>query len=183
MPDLSRGHLEIARVTANRGVTRIEWLPVPDPLALETPTHNQVAKATPFNGGEGIAMHEGTVYFTTKGDNRVWAYDTGSQQLEVLYDFATSDNPILSGVDNVVITPTGDLLLAEDGGDMQIVVITPNRQLKPIVQIAGHDRSEITGPAFDPSHERLYFSSQRGSSGLPSGGITYEISRTKKISR
>lgn len=118
-----------------------------------------------------------------KGDNRVWAYDTGSQQLEVLYDFVTSDNPILSGVDNVVITPTGDLLLAEDGGDMQIVVITPNRQLKPIVQIAGHDRSEITGPAFDPSHERLYFSSQRGSSGLPSGGITYEISRTKKISR
>ena len=39
----------------------------------------------------------------------------------------------------------------------------------------GQDESEITGPAFDPSNERLYFSSQRGKSGSASGGVTYEV--------
>ncbi|HEU5473575.1 MAG TPA: translocation protein TolB, partial [Actinophytocola sp.] len=35
--------------------------------------------------------------------------------------------------------------------------------------------SEITGPAFTPAGNRLYFSSQRGTSGSSSGGITYEV--------
>jgi hypothetical protein len=42
----------------------------------------------------------------------------------------------------------------------------------------GHDLSEITGPAFDPSLQRLYFSSQRGDNGidlLGMSGVTYEV--------
>jgi hypothetical protein len=35
----------------------------------------------------------------------------------------------------------------------------------------------VTGPAFDPSGSRLYFSSQRGASGnFATGGVTYEVS-------
>ncbi len=56
---------------------------------------------------------------------------------------------------------------------MQIVAILPDGTLKPVVQVMGHDGSEICGPAFDPSGTRLYFSSQRGSG--TSGGITFEI--------
>jgi secreted PhoX family phosphatase len=99
----------------------------------------------------------------------------------VLYDVETSDNPILTGVDNVVITPTGDVLIAEDGGDMQIVVLTDEGSVAPLLQVIGHDQSEITGPAFDPSYQRLYFSSQRGSLGKSSGGITYEVSRSDLV--
>ena len=123
-------------------------------------------------------MYEQKVYFTTKHDNRVWCYDASSQRLDVLYDFATSAEPILSGVDNVVITATGDVLVAEDAGDMQIVVLTPGNRIIPMVQIVGHATSEITGPAFDPGYQRLYFSSQRGTAGNSNGGITYEISYT-----
>jgi secreted PhoX family phosphatase len=65
----------------------------------------------------------------------------------------------------------GDVLVAEDGGDMQVVAILPDGTLKPLLQVTGHSGSEITGPAFDPSGTRLYFSSQRG----PSGGVTYEV--------
>ena len=36
-----------------------------------------------------------------------------------------------------------------------------------------YKKSEITGPAFDPSGTRLYFSSQRGKNGF--NGITYEV--------
>ncbi len=56
---------------------------------------------------------------------------------------------------------------------MQIVVIKSEGGLFPILQIEGQDESEITGPAFDPSNERLYFSSQRGKSGNSSNGIIY----------
>jgi hypothetical protein len=69
------------------------------------------------------------------------------------------------------------VMVAEDRDDMQLIVLTPDRGVVPFLQIIGHDTSEITGPAFDPNFQRLYFSSQRGSLGKSSGGITYEISR------
>ena len=66
--------------------------------------------------------------------------------------------------------------MAEDGGDLQIVAITADRQLVPVVQLTGHDDSEMTGPAFDPTGTRLYFSSQRGPTGRWQDGITFEVS-------
>ena len=47
--------------------------------------------------------------------------------------------------------------------------------LNPLLQIAGQYESEKTGTAFDPSNEKLYFSSQRGKSGSASDGVTYEM--------
>ena len=178
LPDISAGQLEVAKVTETNGESLVEWLAVPDALASSEATRLQVPDYTPFRGGEGIALYEGKAYFTTKRDNRVWVYDTSNHRLDILYDVETSANPILSGVDNVVITASGDVLIAEDGGDMQIVVLTEGGSVKPLLQVVGHDRSEITGPAFDPSYQRLYFSSQRGSEGVSRGGITYEVSRT-----
>ncbi len=178
LPNLSSGQLEIATLLDRNSNTFIEWLPVPDALAKDMPTREQVPNFAVFKGGEGIAIHEHKTYFTTKHDNRVWVYDNRSQQLDVVYDIETHANPLLKGVDNVVITATGDVLVAEDGGDMQIVILTPDNRLTPLLQVVGQDSSEITGPAFDPGYQRLYFSSQRGSLGESSGGITYEISRT-----
>ena len=177
LPDLENGRLEIASVRQMNGKSYATWLRVPDPTAREEATRHQLDESTPFAGGEGIAIHDGVVYFTTKHDNRVWAYNIKSQEIYTIYDVATSDNPILSGVDNIVITPTGDVLVAEDGGDMQIVAITPDLEPIPVLQIIGQDGSEICGPAFDPSFQRLYFSSQRGVTGRGEDGITYEISR------
>ena len=89
----------------------------------------------------------------------------------MLYDRATAANQVLRGVDNLTVTCCGDVLVAEDGDDMQIVVILPDGTLKVLVQIEGHADSEITGPAFDPSGTRLYFSSQRA----PGGAMTFEV--------
>lgn len=178
LPYLESGQLEVAAVREQNGEQVIEWLPVPDVLARETPTRYQVPGMTVFAGGEGIGLFGDKVHFTTKHDNRVWTYDIRSQRLTVLYDFATSSSPILSGVDNVVITATGDVIVAEDRGNMQLVVLTPGGRIVPLLQILGQDASEMTGPAFDPSYQRLYFSSQRGTLGTRDGGITYEISYT-----
>jgi uncharacterized protein len=177
LPSLDTGQLEVAEAIEKDGAVQVVWHAVPDPQATTTGTRHQVDRATHFNGGEGIAFHGGLIHFTTKGDNRVWRLDTHSQQLEVLYDAKTATAPHLSGVDNVTITASGDVLVAEDGGDMQIVLLAPNGIVLPIVQIVGQDQSEICGPAFDPSFQRLYFSSQTGPLNRDTDGITYEISR------
>ena len=172
-PDLAAGRLEVA--VRQSGQQTLSWSAVPDPQALQQATRYQVASALSFDGGEGIAYFDGRIIFTSKGDNRVWSYHTTSQVLEIVYDAADYMTPILTGVDNVTISQSGDIYVAEDGGDLQIVVIDGQGGLYPIVQLAGHDQSEVTGVAFSPDGKRLYFSSQRGVTGRSVNGITYEI--------
>lgn len=172
-PNLDDGFLEVAEVIEGRtGVVR--WHKLPDPLAAKVPARKQIAQSTAFKGGEGIWYHLGMIYFTTKGDNRVWAYDVQQNHLSIVYNAALYLQPVLTGVDNITANAAGELLIAEDGGDMQIVVLTSGKVL-PLLQVAGHDRSEITGPAFSPDGSRLYFSSQRGKTGNSEDGVTFEI--------
>ncbi|MFK4689767.1 secreted PhoX family phosphatase [Streptomyces pristinaespiralis] len=95
---------------------------------------------------------------------------------ELAYDDSlVSGTAPLTGVDNVTGTASGDLFVAEDGGNMEICVITPDDVVAPFLRVGGQSSSEICGPAFSPDGSRLYFSSQRGTSGSSSGGITYEV--------
>jgi secreted PhoX family phosphatase len=179
-PDLATGVLEIARVEDLDAVRRggsspVTWREIPDPAnSGGTPTRRQVKARTPFDGGEGCWFDAGVVYFTTKGDNRVWAYDTVASSIELFYDDDATSNPILNGVDNVFVSPrSGDVFVAEDGGDLDIVLITPDRRFTRFSKLVGpaHAGSEITGPALNPAGDRLYFSSQRSFV----GGVTYEV--------
>ncbi|NNC37929.1 MAG: DUF839 domain-containing protein [Hyphomonadaceae bacterium] len=172
--DFSAGQLQIAVV--NPADYSIDWQLVPDPLARTTPTRKQVVSATRFNGGEGIVYFGGKVIFATKGDNVIWSYDTVSNALSTLYEFASSPSPVLSGVDNIGLTLDGEPIISEDGGDLQIVALTKSGKVAPIVQLIGHDRSEIAGPAFSPDGKKLYFSSQRGTTGRSRDGLIFEIS-------
>lgn len=168
---LDAGVLEVASVDTAGLVT---WLPVPEPNPTfpgGTPTRLQVEGSTAFRGGEGIVYDRGHVFFTTKGDNRVWDYDVRARHLSVVYDAALDPGRQLTGVDNVTAARAGDLIVAEDSGNMELVVITPDGVVAPLLRVLGQDSSELAGPAFDPSGRRLYFSSQRG--GM--GGITYEV--------
>jgi secreted PhoX family phosphatase len=171
--DLSSGLLEVAVITSIAGT--VAWEPVPDPSAAFIETRYQVAGRLGFNGGEGIVYHNGRVFFTTKGDNRVWALDTASQRLEIIYDDDSAITPVLTGVDNITVRTDGSLYVAEDGGDLQVVVIDTTGGVYPILELVGHDASEITGVAFSPDGTRLYFSSQRGIIGTSAGGITFEV--------
>ncbi|MEH1056376.1 alkaline phosphatase PhoX [Micromonospora sp. CPCC 206171] len=174
--DLSAGTLEVLVAgTATSGP--VSWARVPDPDGSPTATRQQVSGAKKFNGGEGCWYADGTCWFTTKGDNRVWAYDAVNQRIDLAYDdsLVTGGTAPLTGVDNITGARSGDLYVAEDGGNMEIVLITPDAVVTPFLRLAGQSSSEITGPAFSPDGSRLYFSSQRGTSGSSSGGITYEV--------
>jgi len=172
-PDLSAGKLEAARLISGE-TGKLEWLEIKDPSASRTDTRFQT-KATSFNGSEGIVYFGGKVYFTTKSDNRVWVFDINSQILSVLYDDSAYINPVLTGVDNITVSSDGSLYVAEEGGNMQVVVIANDGSIYPIIEMAGHNKSEIAGVAFSPDGSRLYFSSQRGKSGDPLDGLTFEI--------
>ena len=177
-PDLDAGELQVAVVEAQSSTVTWERAPDPTPRFWERPTRRQVDAATRFDGGEGCFFADGGVYFTTKGTDQVWRLDVATATLAVIYDRATSAEPILSGVDNVTVSGAGDVLVAEDGGDMQIVVVGADGTVAPLLEIPGQPDSEIAGPAFSPDGTRLYFSSQRGNPfGSDAGaGITYEVS-------
>jgi hypothetical protein len=166
----------------------VSWREVPDPapLPIETPTRKQVPEMTPFNGGEGIWHDGGVLYFTTKGDARVWAYDSRTGVLEILFDRATAMDSSLDAVDNITVSAAGEIFVCEDGGNMEIGLITPEREVSPFLRftgdahpVEGEFKSEVCGVIFDPSGTRLYCTSQRSyppGPGGPGPGAVYEIS-------
>lgn len=179
-PDLTLGVLEVAVVGADPAVRvpfgdalgagsleepapgAVSWLPILNPLGLPIECRYQVPTAAVFKGGEGCWYDDGVVFFTTKGSNRVWGYDTVAATLDIVYDAATlGDTAPLTGVDNLLVHPTShDLFVAEDGGNMELVLITDGtREVAPFLRYP-IPHSEIAGPAFDPSGTRLYFASQ-----------------------
>jgi hypothetical protein len=193
-PDLSAGKLEACIVAADGSVT---WGALTDPSGATVPTREQVAGATIFPGNEGCWYHQGWVYFTSKGDHSVHGIDIAAQKYTLLWkgdpDGLGVEGAVLSHVDNITVDAgSGDLFVAEDGGNMELIIITPEGALAPFVRVVGqgHDGSEMTGPVFNPSRDRLYFSSQRGPSiktpgeivagatAVPEGpqaGVTFEI--------
>lgn len=174
--NLSSGTLQVFKAGTGTSGT-FTWQTVPDPDGAPTTTRNQVSGAKRFNGGEGCHYANNTVWFTTKGDNRVWQVNLAAGTYELAYDdsLVSGGGAPLTGVDNITGSTYGDLYVAEDGANMEICVITPDDVVAPFLRITGQSSSEITGPAFSPDGTRLYFSSQRGTSGSSSGGITYEV--------
>jgi uncharacterized protein len=177
-PSLASGLLEVATVDAAGAVT---WTEVPDPnIVVPTPTRNQVPGATRFDGGEGTWFDSGIVYFTTKGDKKVWTYDTTAGTLDTLYDPVTAgDGSPLKSVDNVCVHRSGDVYVCEDGDNMEICLITPDRQVAAFLRLdptrhAGIQGmgNETVGVTFDPSGGRMYFGAQRSFG----RGAVYEIS-------
>ena len=180
-PDLSKGVLEVAKVLDGGAV---EWIKVPDPSAASTPVRQQVAEMTRFQRGEGIWFDSGIVYLCTTHDSKIHMYDTRAGKIDLLYDIATFQQPPLKNVDNITVARSGDVFVAEDtdqDGDpgFDIGLITPDRQVSRFLKVTGsvHEgaggdaRSELCGPVFDPSGERLFFASQRGYG----SGVIYEI--------
>lgn len=165
--DLRDGELFAASVSD--GV--ITWLPT---SSTEPARQNGT---TAFNGGEGIWIDRRTLYFTTKGDKRVWSVDLRTQRISVFYDGENTPGGALKAVDNVTVhAPSADVYVAEDGGNLEVCVLASVKgtlRVAPFLRFVGHDQSEVTGPAFSPDHRRLYVSSQRGTDGKT--GRTYEI--------
>lgn len=185
LPDLSEGLLEVAIVKTVNKTKYVTWQAVENPTPDvddedDLRTRYQVSNAKAFKGGEGIWYHQENIFFSTKRDNRIWQLNIQSSTLSKLYDAKKVEDPILTGVDNLTMNSQGQLLVAEDDGDLQLVLLDKNGVAKPLLQVVHEhqdwDDSELTGPAFSPDGKRLYFSSQRGIDNDKRLGVTYEVS-------
>ncbi|MFN8024012.1 MAG: DUF839 domain-containing protein [Acidimicrobiales bacterium] len=165
--DLGRGALFAASVTGES----VAWVPTTDAAP------DRQATTTGFAGGEGMWLHGRDVLFTTKIDRRVWRLGLDTGTVSVLYDPTAAPGSSLDAVDNITVhAPSGDVYVCEDGGNMEVGLLSSNGgdtlSVAPFLRIVGHDGSEWCGAAFSPDHTRLYLSSQRGDDGR---GRTYEI--------
>ncbi len=164
--DLSTGQLFAASVIGGA----VTWIPT------SSTAPDRQAATTAFNGGEGLWIEGRILYMTTKGDRRVWELQLDAQTISVLYDAAVTPGAALNAVDNCTVhSPSGDVFVCEDGGNMEVCLIAagaPDREVAPFLRIIGHDASEWCGVAFSPDQTRMYVSSQRGTDGR---GRTFEI--------
>ena len=173
-PSLAEGRLEMAKVARGGAV---EWVDVPDRMARREPTRRQVKGVTEFGRAEGIWFDSGTVYLSTTADSRIHAYDTRRGRMQVIYDGLASRDAPLTRVDNLTASRAGELFVCEDISteEIHIGVITPRRKASRFLAVSGknHVGSELTGIAFNPAGDRLYFSSQRAND---LKGEVYEVS-------
>jgi hypothetical protein len=156
--------------------------------ALDPSTYRP-AGSTSFVRGEGIWYHDRVVYWVASTFSQIFAYDTRTDTQEVLHDPAVVGSQ-MNDADNLCVHPmTGDLYITEDAPQsigIDVLVITAadedgNRTVAPVIRAAPgqHAGSEFTGPVFDPSGTRFYFSSQRMSSPNDptnvTAGVIYEV--------
>jgi len=163
---LAAGTLEAMVVGPDGGVS---WLPVADPTGTVAPARVQAAAATITPVGGGVAVHDGTLWFTTGLDDRVHAVDLGAGWHRVVWDGTRRRRP-LAGIGDLAVAPSGDVFVVEDRGDMEVVLLGPasdggaGTAAWPFCRLMGdgHRLSAVTGPCFDPSGSRMYVSSLRG---------------------
>lgn len=181
-PDLSAGVLEIACAGVGNQVVWKSVVPDPTlaPGGLET--RHQRPDSIKFQRGEGIWFDSGYVFLATTTDETIHAYDTGADTVDVIYRASAVPGTPLRGVDNVLVTKAGDLMVAEDSytndpDAMDVCLITQDNNISRFLKITGTrhfvpSQSETVSIAFTPDGSRMYVGSQR----YNGTGILYEIS-------
>ncbi len=182
---LRAGPEPLLRACSRRRRCRTESSPgcrCPIPRRRTKPTRKQVPNATRFAGGEGIWLSGGVVNFTTKQDDRVWAYDIASSDVSRWSTTGPRTRTPCS-VESTT-SPCGTTVTSSCARTRacstsrripKICLLEPSGEVSVFCRAVGHRESELTGIAFTPSGDRMYFSSQRGTVGTVGGGITFEV--------
>lgn len=176
------------------------WVDIddPDPTFTGKPSNDEAIQAVGkqglakgaaiFSRLEGAIYHQGIVYFvstqggaTATGDNppsgfgkgrgQVWAYETWSGRLKLVYE--SPGSTVLDLPDNVTSSARGTLVLCEDGGSDNYLRGLTRRgeifdfsRLEPVEGDAG---AEFAGSTFGPGGHTLYVNIQS------SKGVSFAI--------
>ena len=170
--------------TSNRFYTRLEvgermsvsWLDLDD---VESPGDDlrfqgSSRGAAQFARGEGMWVGDGAIYFVctsggVAGKGQIWKYIPSPFEgtyremknpgvLELFLE--PNDGCLVENADNVVVTPWGDLILAEDGPPDQFLVgVTMDGVVYKFARNA-LDSSEFAGPIFSPDGSTMFVNLQ-----------------------
>ncbi|MEU4829844.1 alkaline phosphatase PhoX [Streptosporangium sp. NPDC023615] len=146
---------------------------------LAVSTQGRAKGAALFSRLEGAVNHHGTVYFVStqggatapgdtppdgfgKGRGQVWAYETWSGRLKLVYE--SPGSVTLDLPDNVTVSPRGTLVLCEDGSDGNYLRgLTGSGEIfdfARMVPVDGDSGAEFAGSTFGPGGHTLYVNAQ-----------------------
>ncbi|MEU0372295.1 alkaline phosphatase PhoX [Streptomyces sp. NPDC006283] len=159
---------------------RIEWVPVPDSQAKETPIRLQdfgPKGITHAQKLEGCYWGGKSVYFVSSfarssegsaGDHfgQVWKYEPHRRRLTLVIVFGPDTDIQLPGEspDNICLAPSGGLMVCEDGGGVQHVYgLTKRGDVYPMARNAQNigtetapEWGEFAGVTFSPDGDTMY---------------------------
>ncbi|MFF2599995.1 alkaline phosphatase PhoX [Streptomyces californicus] len=174
VPDLS------AVQETGKSFDRIEWVPVPDPLARETPIRFQDfgrKGITHAQKLEGCYWGESSVYFVSSfarseegsaADHygQVWRYEPKKRRLTLVVLFGPDTDVQLPGEspDNICLAADGGLMVCEDGGGAQHVLgVTRHGEVYPMARGRQNigtpeepEWGEFAGVTFSPDGSTMY---------------------------
>ncbi|MFF8444903.1 alkaline phosphatase PhoX [Streptomyces californicus] len=174
VPDLS------AVQETGKSFDRIEWVPVPDPLARETPIRFQDfgrKGITHAQKLEGCYWGESSVYFVSsfaRSDEgsaadhygQVWRYEPKKRRLTLVVLFGPDTDIQLPGEspDNICLAADGGLMVCEDGGGAQHVLgVTRRGEVYPMARGRQNigtpeepEWGEFAGVTFSPDGSTMY---------------------------
>ncbi|MEU8544858.1 alkaline phosphatase PhoX [Streptomyces sp. NPDC048717] len=158
----------------------IQWVPVPDPLATETPIRFQdfgPKGITHAQKLEGCYWGGQAVYFVSSFARakdgsaathygQVWKYEPGPRRLTLVVVFGPDTDVQLPGEspDNICLAPTGGLMVCEDGEGAQHVfgvsrkgeVYAVARGAQNIGTPEAPEWGEFAGVTFSPDGSTMY---------------------------
>ncbi|MFH8882810.1 alkaline phosphatase PhoX [Streptomyces californicus] len=174
VPDLS------AVRETGRSFDRIEWVPVPDPPARETPIRFQDfgrKGITHAQKLEGCYWGDSSVYFVSSfarseegsaADHygQVWRYEPRKRRLTLVVLFGPDTDIQLPGEspDNICLAAGGGLMVCEDGGGAQHVLgVTRRGEVYPMARGRQNigtpeepEWGEFAGVTFSPDGSTMY---------------------------
>ncbi|MCX2185135.1 PhoX family protein [Streptomyces sp. SKN60] len=161
---------------------RVEWVPVPDPLAAGTPirlqdfgprgiTHAQKLEGCYWGGAQNAVYFVSSFARTKDGSagthfGQVWKYEPGRRRLTLVVVFGPDTDVQLPGEspDNICLSPTGGLMVCEDGNGAQHVfgvsrrgeVYAVARGAQNIGTPDDPEWGEFAGVTFSPDGSTMY---------------------------
>lgn len=148
----------------------VDWVDVSDPDPVDDDVRRQARErgAAIVKRGEGIWLHGDAVYAcATSGGRRsagqVLRLTIGRNGAKDVLDVVAegSGESGLEAPDNVTVSPSGDVYVAEDGGgDQYIRRITPSGRVFDVARNAGSGY-EMAGLCFSPDGRAMFVNLQR----------------------
>ncbi|MCB5165569.1 PhoX family protein [Streptomyces bambusae] len=159
---------------------RVEWVPVPDPMAVGTPIRFQDfgrGGITHAQKLEGCYWSGGAVYFVSSfarsregaaadHSGQVWRYEPKRGRLTLAVVFGPASDVQLPGEspDNICLAPGGGLMVCEDGSGLQHVYgVSPRGEVYAVARNAHNigtpaepDYGEFAGVTFSPDGSTMY---------------------------
>ena len=139
-------------------IYQVDWVDLDNKGEDDLRFQGQNLGAAVFKRGEGIFIYSNQVYFCSTtggpvGKGQVFRYTPDKEEIDLVIQ--SEDPKILNMPDNICLSAYGDLVMAEDGEDCHIKVLTSSGKIITLAQNV-NIRNEIAGVSFSPSGQTLF---------------------------